>query len=51
MGQRRGEEGGEREEMQGGRRGGRLQALLLRLGSLRGRWCEEDPAGVSGRRV
>lgn len=41
MGQRRGEEGGEREEILGGRRGGRLQAVLLTLGSLRGRWCEE----------
>lgn len=39
-GQRRGEEGGEREEIQGRRRGGRLQAVLLKLGSLRGRWCE-----------
>lgn len=31
---------GEREEILGGRGGGRLQAVLLRLGSLRGRWCE-----------
>lgn len=37
----RGEGGREREEIQGGRRGGRLQAVLLPLGSLRGRWCKE----------
>lgn len=40
VGQGRGEGGGEREEIQGRRRGGRLPAVLLSMGSLRGRWCE-----------
>lgn len=47
VGHRRGE-AGEREEIQGGRWGGTLQAVLLRLGSLRGRCCKEGgPACLS----